>query len=77
MWPEEQQRGVFHQFECVDKINLDAQNPRRDTSIPSVSAGLDHPGSGKNTFTIVVCLEFVKKKKSAKDLYKAGFTYFL
>ena len=44
MWPEQQQRYVFHPFEFVDKKinkkNLEVQNPRRDTSIPSVSAGL-------------------------------------
>ena len=37
---EQQQKYVFHQVEFVDKNNLEAQNPRRDTSIPSVSAGL-------------------------------------
>ena len=31
---------VFHQFEFVDKNNLEAQNPMRDTSIPSVSVCL-------------------------------------
>ena len=40
---EQQQKYVFHQVEFVDKNNLEAQNPRRDTSIPSVSAGLPPP----------------------------------
>ena len=31
---------VLHQAEFVDRFNLETQNPRRDTSIPSVSAGL-------------------------------------
>ena len=31
---------VFHQVEFVDKNNLEAENPRMDTCIPSVSAGL-------------------------------------
>ena len=39
-WPEQQQKYVVHQVEFVDNNNLEAQNPRRDTSIPSVSAGL-------------------------------------
>ena len=39
-WTEEQQQDVFHQFEFVNKFNLETQNPRRDTSISSVSAGL-------------------------------------
>ena len=34
--PEQQQNNVFHQ--------LETQNPSRDTSIPSVSAGLDETG---------------------------------
>ena len=36
-------KNVFHQFEFVNKFNLETQNPRRDTSIPSVSAGLGYP----------------------------------
>ena len=40
IWQEQQQKDVFHQFEFVDKFNLETQNPRRDSSIPSVSAGL-------------------------------------
>ena len=39
------QNYVFHQVEFVDKNNLEAQNPRRDTSIPSVSAGLNTAGN--------------------------------
>ena len=39
-WPEKQQKCVFHQVEFVNKNNFEAQNPRRDTSIPSVGAGL-------------------------------------
>ena len=39
-WTEEQQQDVFHQFEFVNKFNLETQNPRRDTSVPSVRAGL-------------------------------------
>ena len=39
------QKNVFHQVEFVDKNNLGAQNPRRDTSIPSVSAGLNTAGN--------------------------------
>ena len=35
--PEQGQKHVFHQFEVV---NLEAQNPRRDASIPSVCSGL-------------------------------------
>ena len=31
---------VFHQFEHVDKFNLETQTPRRDASIPNVSTGL-------------------------------------
>ena len=38
---------VFHQVEFVDKNNLEAQNPRRDTSIPSVSAGLSGEGGAE------------------------------
>ena len=37
-WPEQQQKYVSHQVEFVDKNNFEAQSPRRDTSIPSVSA---------------------------------------
>ena len=43
IWPEQQQKDVFHQFELVNKFNLEDQNPRRDTSIPGVSAGLPLP----------------------------------
>ena len=38
--PEQQQKYVFHKFGFVDKNNMETKNPRRDTSIPSVSAGL-------------------------------------
>ena len=38
-------KHVFHQFEFVDKFNLGSSNPRRDTSIPSVSAGLFTAGN--------------------------------
>ena len=38
---------VFHQVEFVDKNNLEAQNPRRDNSIPSVSAGLSGEGGAE------------------------------
>ena len=31
---------VFNHVEFVDQNNMEAQNPRRDTSIPKVSAGL-------------------------------------
>ena len=34
---EQQQTDDFRQFEFVNKINLETQNPRRDTSIPCVS----------------------------------------
>ena len=34
------QNNNFHEVEFVDKNNLELQSPRRDTSIPSVSAGL-------------------------------------
>ena len=40
----QQQKDVFLKVEFVDKNNLEGQNPRRDTSIPSVSAGLPLPG---------------------------------
>ena len=33
-------KDVFQQFEFVDKNNLETHNPRRDTSILSVSTGL-------------------------------------
>ena len=36
-WPEQEQKYVFYQVEFVDKNNFEAWNPRRDTSIPSVS----------------------------------------
>ena len=39
-WPGQEQKDVFCQVGFVDKNNLEAQNPRRDTGIPSVSAGL-------------------------------------
>ena len=38
---------VFHQVEFVDKNNLEAQNPRRDTCIPNVGAGLAGEGKRK------------------------------
>ena len=35
-WPKQQQEYVFQHIEFVDKNNLEAQNPRRDTStVPS------------------------------------------
>ena len=43
-WPEPQHKDVFNHIEIVDKNNLEAQNPKRDTSIPSVSTGLDCVG---------------------------------
>ena len=39
------QKDDFLQFECVDKWNLETQNPGRDTSIMSVSSGLGDPSS--------------------------------
>ena len=45
------QIDVLHQVEFVDKNNLEAQNPRRDTSIPSVSAGLPKSGNIKEATT--------------------------
>ena len=39
-WTEQQKKDVFHQVEFVDKNYLEAQNPRRDTGVLSVSAGL-------------------------------------
>ena len=38
-WSEQQDKYVFNKVEFVDQNNLEAKNPRRDTSIPSVSAG--------------------------------------
>ena len=38
---EQPQKHAIHLFEFVNKFNLETQNPRRDTGIPSVSAGLD------------------------------------
>ena len=40
MWPESPNKNVFHQFDFVDKSNLETKNTRRDTNILSVSAGL-------------------------------------
>ena len=31
---------AFHKVEFINKKNLEAEDPRRDTSIPTVSAGL-------------------------------------
>ena len=42
------------QVEFVDKINLEAQNPRRNTSIPSVSTGLGQGGGLLGHFGLVV-----------------------
>ena len=39
-WPKQKPKVVFRQVEYVDKTILEAQNPRRDISIPSVTAGL-------------------------------------
>ena len=47
IWPEQNKKNFFHQFEFVAKLNLETQNSRRDTSIPSVSAGLCAEGSVK------------------------------
>ena len=43
IWPEQRHKSVFHQFEFVDKSNLETQSPGKPTSIPSVSAGLARP----------------------------------
>ena len=39
-WPEQQLKFVFYQLEFVNKNNLETENPRRDISILSISAGL-------------------------------------
>ena len=44
---EQEQKHVFHQFELVNKFNLETQKSRRDTDIPSVSAGLPGPACWK------------------------------
>ena len=36
-------KNVFRQFEFVDEFNLETQNTRMDTSIPSVSEDLLPP----------------------------------
>ena len=36
----------FHQFEFFNKFNLKTQNPRRNSSIPSFSAGSVEHGCG-------------------------------
>ena len=41
IWPEQQQKDCFNQFEFFDKFNLDTQNPRRDLSTPSISSDLN------------------------------------
>ena len=46
--PEQHQQDVVHQVEFVDKNNLEAQTPRRDTSILSVRAGSDGVGPVDN-----------------------------
>ena len=50
-WREQQRKHVSHQIEFVDKNKLEAQNARRDTSIPSVSTGLVGGGSVINGTT--------------------------
>ena len=45
---EQQYKYVFNQVELVDQNNLEARNPRRDTSFPSVSAGLGREGGLTN-----------------------------
>ena len=37
-------KNIFHQDEFVDKKRLEAQNPRRDNSIPSICACLAMQG---------------------------------
>ena len=49
-------QNIFHQVEFVNNNNLEAQNPRRDTSIPSVSAGLELMGLSRGN-TMPSCLE--------------------
>ena len=49
---------VFRQVEFVDKNNLEAQNPRRGTSIPSVSVGLIQPKRPSQTGLIVHFVHF-------------------
>ena len=46
IWLEQQQTYVFHQFELVNKFNLDTETPRRDTSIQIIRAGLAFRGWG-------------------------------
>ena len=46
-------QNIFCQVEFVDKSNLEAQNPRRDNSIPSISAGL--PWMSSLTVQVVQC----------------------
>ena len=60
---EQQQKYVFHQVEFVDKNNLEAQNPRRDTSIPIVSAGLILPRYENTINDIKLSLDLGKHLK--------------
>ena len=44
IWPEPKQKDVLRQFDFVDKLYLETQNPRRDNSCLSVRAGLSYSG---------------------------------
>ena len=61
--PEQLQIYVFHQFELVDKFDLETENPRRDISILSVSAGMPLPGLVKTAASLVNMGEYIRSRR--------------